>query len=75
LLYETRAIGRYIAIKYKDQGTQLVPADGDLRAWALFEQAASVEFANFDPYALRILGASLAKMYIFFVFNYKSTRL
>ncbi|KAF9562568.1 glutathione S-transferase [Agrocybe pediades] len=54
LLYESRAIGRYIAEKYADQGTPLLPANGDLKKKALFEQAASNEVANFDFFASQI---------------------
>lgn len=46
LLYESRAIGRYIAQKYASQGTPLLPTE--LKAKAIFEQAASSELANFD---------------------------
>ncbi|KAF9499087.1 glutathione S-transferase-like protein [Pleurotus eryngii] len=49
ILYESRAISRYLATKYSGQGTQLIPKD--LQAWARFEQAASVEVCNFEPYA------------------------
>ncbi|KAF8645498.1 hypothetical protein AX16_007783 [Volvariella volvacea WC 439] len=49
ILYESRAICRYICEKYADQGTPLIPKD--LKARALFEQAASIESFNFDPYA------------------------
>ncbi|KJA19819.1 hypothetical protein HYPSUDRAFT_189591 [Hypholoma sublateritium FD-334 SS-4] len=45
-LYESRAIGRYIAEKYASQGTPLLPTE--LKAKAIFEQAASSELANFD---------------------------
>ncbi|KAJ7476735.1 glutathione S-transferase, partial [Mycena latifolia] len=48
----SRAICRYLAEKYSDQGTPLVPTD--LRSQALFEQAASVEHSNFQPHALAI---------------------
>ena len=51
ILYESRAIGRYIAAKYRDQGTPLIPDPADVKATALFEQAASVELSNFDPFA------------------------
>jgi len=52
VLYESRAICRYIAKKYASQGTQgLVPSASDAKAEALFEQACSVETANFDPFA------------------------
>lgn len=49
MLYESRAICRYLEEKYAAQGTPLIPRE--LKAKALFEQAASVEFANFEPYA------------------------
>ncbi|KIJ60351.1 hypothetical protein HYDPIDRAFT_177446 [Hydnomerulius pinastri MD-312] len=49
ILYESRAIARYIAAKYASQGTQLIPTDPT--AHALFEQAASIETSNFDPFA------------------------
>ncbi|KAJ7198281.1 glutathione S-transferase [Mycena pura] len=49
VLYESRAIARYIEEKYPNQGTRLVPADA--KGKALFEQAASVEFSNFEPFA------------------------
>ncbi|KZV93437.1 glutathione S-transferase [Exidia glandulosa HHB12029] len=49
LLYESRAIGRYLAAKHTPN--TLVPPQSDLKAWARFEQAASIETANFDPYA------------------------
>lgn len=49
LLYESRAIGRYIAEKYANQGAPLIP--GTLKGRALFEQAASIELTNFDLYA------------------------
>ncbi|KAG8921907.1 hypothetical protein FRC01_014755 [Tulasnella sp. 417] len=48
---ESRAIGRYIAAKYADQGTKLIPDPSDLKAVALFEQAVSVELADFEPSA------------------------
>jgi glutathione S-transferase len=50
ILYESRAICRYIVTKYANQGTPgLIPTG--LQQNALFEQAASVEQNNFDPYA------------------------
>lgn len=49
ILYESRAICQYIATKYADQGTRLIP--NELQAKALFYQASSVETANFDPCA------------------------
>ncbi|KAI0739292.1 thioredoxin-like protein, partial [Irpex lacteus] len=50
-LYESRAIGRYIAEKYRGQGNEVLPSKDDLKAVALFEQAASVEQSNFDAFA------------------------
>ncbi|KAJ6548662.1 thioredoxin-like protein [Mycena capillaripes] len=47
ILYETRAICRYIAAKYPASG--LIPTEP--KANALFEQAAAVEITNFDPSA------------------------
>ncbi|KAJ7928338.1 thioredoxin-like protein [Mycena leptocephala] len=47
ILYETRAICRYIAAKYPASG--LIPTEP--KANALFEQAAAVELTNFDPSA------------------------
>ncbi|KAJ7088800.1 glutathione S-transferase [Mycena belliarum] len=52
ILYESRAICRYLAEKYADQGTPLIPTG--LTAKARFEQAASIELANFWPLVRRI---------------------
>ncbi|KAG6843434.1 hypothetical protein H0H93_001051, partial [Arthromyces matolae] len=49
VLFESRAICRYIATKYADQGTKLIPTEP--KANALFEQAASIEQSNFDAFA------------------------
>ncbi|KAJ7088762.1 glutathione S-transferase [Mycena belliarum] len=59
ILYESRAICRYLAEKYADQGTPLVPTS--LPAKALFEQAASIELANFFPVVLKIAKEVLVK--------------
>lgn len=59
ILFESRAIARYIAVKYADQGTKLIPSD--LKGRALFEQAASIEKANFDSYARTIVFEKWAK--------------
>ncbi|EAU83301.1 glutathione S-transferase [Coprinopsis cinerea okayama7 len=55
VLYESRAIGRYLALKYANQGTPLVPDINDVKAWSLFEQAASNEYANFESIAVKIV--------------------
>ncbi|KAG7089028.1 hypothetical protein E1B28_010739 [Marasmius oreades] len=52
IVFESRAICRYLAMKYKDQGPRLLPDFNNLHATALFEQALSIEVANFDAYAM-----------------------
>ncbi|KAJ7088738.1 glutathione S-transferase [Mycena belliarum] len=52
VVYESRAICRYLAEKYADQGTPLVPTG--IPAKALFEQAASIEVATFYPLVFKI---------------------
>ncbi|KAG8990441.1 hypothetical protein FRB94_000308 [Tulasnella sp. JGI-2019a] len=51
ILFQARAIGRYIALKYANQGTNLLPNAADIKAVALFEQAINTEQAEFDPHA------------------------
>ncbi|KAF8434147.1 glutathione S-transferase [Boletus edulis BED1] len=48
ILFESRAIARYIATKYASQGDALIPTD--LKKLALFERAASIEAFNYDPF-------------------------
>ncbi len=62
ILYESRAISRYLATKYGGQGTPLIPKD--LQASAKFEQAASIELCNFDPYAAAIVFERFFKPYV-----------
>ncbi|KAJ6523413.1 glutathione S-transferase [Mycena vulgaris] len=52
ILYESRAICRYLAEKYTARGFSLIPTD--LKGKALFEQAASIEFASFYPQIMRV---------------------
>lgn len=60
ILFESRAIARYVARKYSSQGTQeLLPTD--LNAYAAFEQAASIESSNFDPFASGIVAEKVFK--------------
>lgn len=59
ILYESRAICRYLELKYKNQGTKLIP-DG-LQAQAKFEEAASTEVSNFDVFASAIAIEKLFK--------------
>ncbi|THU96113.1 glutathione S-transferase [Dendrothele bispora CBS 962.96] len=51
ILYESRAIARYLEAKYSNQGPKLAPSPSDLKATALFEQAVSIEMSDFDPSA------------------------
>ncbi|KAH6913539.1 glutathione S-transferase [Coprinopsis sp. MPI-PUGE-AT-0042] len=60
IVYESRAIGRYIAEKYASQGTPLIPLT-DIKKKAIFEQAASVETANFDAHAATAVFEKLFK--------------
>lgn len=39
LIFESRAICKYLARKYAGQGTKLIPTEEDLKAYGLFEQA------------------------------------
>ena len=48
-MYESRTICRYIVEKYAGQGRALIPTE--LKAKAIFEQAASVDKDNFDALA------------------------
>jgi len=51
-VYESRAIAKFIALKYRGKnGVDLLPDPTDLKAVAKYETAASVEQSNFDPYA------------------------
>ncbi|CAE6455661.1 hypothetical protein ACGC1H_005794 [Rhizoctonia solani] len=49
-LFESRAICRYLVAKY-GKGSSLLPDSSDVKAYGLFEQAASIEYSNFDPSA------------------------
>ncbi|KAE8394851.1 glutathione S-transferase [Aspergillus alliaceus] len=48
-IFESRAITQYIANKYSGQGAQIAPPESDLKAWALYQQALSIEQSYFDP--------------------------
>ncbi|KAJ7896227.1 glutathione S-transferase [Mycena leptocephala] len=59
ILYESRAICRYLAEKYMDQGPQLLPVG--LKERAFVEQAASVEYSHFHPAVVEVIGELLGK--------------
>jgi glutathione S-transferase len=52
---------RYIDAKYADKGPRFIPTDPKKNA--LFEQAASIEQSNFDPYASKAAAAVVFKRY------------
>ncbi|KXN85257.1 Glutathione S-transferase F12 [Leucoagaricus sp. SymC.cos] len=62
ILYESRAIVRYIAEKYSAQGPQLIPTDVQKRA--LLEQAISNEAFNWDKLVDPILFETIYKKYL-----------
>ncbi|CAE6446681.1 unnamed protein product [Rhizoctonia solani] len=47
-IFESRAISRYLVAKYAP-GSPLLPTPSDVKAYGLFEQAASIEYSSFDP--------------------------
>jgi glutathione S-transferase len=50
VVYESRAICRYIAAKYAEQGNQVMPNGSDLKALAIFEQVSSKDLSYLrDP--------------------------
>jgi glutathione S-transferase len=57
IVIESRAICRYIANKYKDQGTDLIPSES--KRYGTFEQGAYFETNEFDPNA----SALVAELY------------
>ncbi|KAJ7463466.1 glutathione S-transferase [Mycena galericulata] len=52
IVYESRAICRYLAEKYADQGPDLFPRG--LKERTMVEQGAAVESANFEPAILKM---------------------
>ena len=53
ILYESKAICYYIASKYADQGTQLLPTG--LKANVLYQQAVFAQVSHFDEHTLAIV--------------------
>ncbi|KAJ9654370.1 hypothetical protein H2201_009013 [Coniosporium apollinis] len=52
VIYESRAIARYLALKYENVGPKLLPDfKQDPKAWAAVEQALQVEAMKFEAYA------------------------
>ncbi|KAG1831944.1 glutathione S-transferase [Suillus subalutaceus] len=61
ILYESRAIARYLIKKYPNEGTPLIPSDP--KAEALFEQAASIEAFNFTAFVAPIIAEKVFNPY------------
>jgi glutathione S-transferase len=61
ILYESRAICAYIATKYANQGTPLIPTE--LKANALYQQALSTEVFAFSEYADKAVAETVFKPY------------
>ena len=57
IIFESRAICKYIEAKHPG----LAPAQSDLRAYGHYEQALSVETANFDHFATIALAEKMFK--------------
>ena len=62
IVYESRAMARYIDAKFPNQGPQLVPTG--LKEIALFEQAVSIEQSHFTPPTLKAVVEKLYKLYV-----------
>ncbi|KAJ3921230.1 glutathione transferase [Lentinula edodes] len=60
-LCESRAICRYLATKYADQGTKLIPDAYNMKLGALFEQAVFTEVFAFEPYASKAVYEKVTK--------------
>ncbi|KAJ7041818.1 hypothetical protein C8F04DRAFT_1252746 [Mycena alexandri] len=54
--FTSRAVCYYIAEKYANQGLKLIP--NDLEEKAIFEQAASIEYPNFDSFCSKAVASS-----------------
>ncbi|KAJ4490004.1 hypothetical protein J3R30DRAFT_19239 [Lentinula aciculospora] len=61
MLCESRAICRYLATKYADQGTKLIPDAYNMKLGALFEQAVFTEVFTFEPYASKAVYEKVTK--------------
>ncbi|KAG7089078.1 hypothetical protein E1B28_010787 [Marasmius oreades] len=64
ILYESRAIARYLAAKYPQKGLKLIPDPNDVKAVGLYDQAVSVETANFSTIAGRAVFENMFKQMV-----------
>ncbi|KAL1980290.1 hypothetical protein VTN96DRAFT_4378 [Rasamsonia emersonii] len=62
-IFESRAIAQYIANKYRGQGIDLAPSESQLKEYALFQQAVSIEQSYFDPPASGIAYEKIFKAF------------
>ena len=63
ILKESRAICRFLVSLKPDAAIRLIPDYGDLRATALFEEAACLELTRFDPFANKLVHERYYKPY------------
>lgn len=62
VLFESVAISKYVAAKYRSSGTPLLPDPADLEAVALLDQALCIEANDFYPLASKIVLESYVKV-------------
>lgn len=60
VLYESRAIARYLINNHSKSDLKLIPSDP--KEQALFEQAASIESFNFAPFVSAIASEKIFKV-------------
>lgn len=75
ILFESRAIARYIATKYASSGTELLPASTDVQGLALLDQGISIETSNFNPGAEGLFVEKLGKPYVYHYDEYYAAML
>ncbi|KAI0757859.1 glutathione transferase [Irpex lacteus] len=63
ILFESVAICKYIATKYRSSGTPLVPDPNDFEAYGRFEQACLIEAAEFYPFASTLARQHFGKLF------------
>jgi len=68
IMFESRAVARYFAIKYANIGPSLIPPVGDLKAYTVFEQALNIESMKIDPYASPLIFARFFAPYVLIFF-------
>ncbi|KAL7781866.1 thioredoxin-like protein [Trichoderma afarasin] len=61
VLYESRAISKYLCTKYPEKASKLTVDPTDARAFAIYEQLLSVEVTTFDPAAKDLVSEKLFK--------------